>query len=346
VIDRPDSQGDSKLDIRRGIAVCIAAFCSVALTGCPKPSADNSGAPAPTGPGQNGTKLQIAVIPKGTENQFWQSIKAGADAACSDPANNCSVVWDGPNPENDLTAQVNIVNTMVNKKVAAIVLAACDKNALIAPVKAAMTAGIPVVTIDSGIASDDPVAYIATNNVKGGEAAADALAKLMEEKGKAGYLIFGKGQVSSDDRQRGFEEGMKKHPGITLLPFLEASDAGKAFNNVNNLLTAHPDIGGIFAANEPNGISAAQVLDQKKLAGKVKLVAFDASDKEVEALQSGTIQALIVQDPYQMGYKGVTTALLAVKKQPIAEKTVDSGLKVVTKENLNTPEIQKLLHPK
>ena len=138
---------------------------------------------------------------------------------------------------------------------------------------------------------------------------------------------------------------MKKHPKIKVLPPLEASDAGKAFSNVTNMLTAHPEIGGIFAASEPNGVSGSAVLDQKKLAGKVKLVAFDSSDKEIEALKSGTIQALIVQDPFQMGYKGVKTALKAIKKEAV-DKKVDSGLKIVTKENLDTAEIQKLLHPK
>ncbi len=331
------------MNTNKQIGITVALFGAVGLAGCPKTEQNSAATGGTPSTGAADRRLTIAVIPKGTENQFWVSIKAGADAACKEEG--CDVKWDGPNPENNLTAQVNIVNTMVNNKVDGLVIAACDKTALVAPIKAALAAGIPVVTIDSGISTDDPVAYIATNNVKGGEAAADALSKQMGEKGTAGYLIFGKGQVSSDERQQCFIDGMKKHPGIKVLPPLEASDAGTAFNSVTNMLTSNVDIGGIFAANEPNGVSAAAVLDQKKLSGKVKLVAFDSSDKEIDALKSGTIQALIVQDPYQMGFKGVKTVLQAIKKQPIAEKLVDSGLKVVTKENLETPEIQKLLHP-
>jgi len=332
------------MDVRKQIVLGLIAFGAIGLAGCPKPDAPapTSGGAQPAAGGQSG-KLTIAVIPKGTENQFWKSINAGAEAACKEEG--CEVKWIGPNPENDITQQVNIVNNQVSGKVNGIVIAACDKTALVDPIKKAIAAGIPVVTIDSGVTGDDPVAYIATNNVKGGEAAADKLAELMGDKGTAGFLIFGKGQVSSDEREEGFRNGMKKHTGIKVIEPLEASDATKAFDNVTNLLTAHPEITGIFAASEPNGISAAAVLDQKKLAGKIKLVAFDASDKEIEALKAGTIQALIVQDPYQMGYKGVKTALMAIKKQPITEKLVDSGLKVVTKENLETPEIQKLLHP-
>lgn len=329
------------MDMRKKASLALAALCTMGLFGCPKPDAGPV-TPVTPGPGGSGPRMTIAVIPKGTENQFWQSIKAGADAAGKEE--NCEIKWDGPNPENDITAQVNIVNTMVNNKVNGIVIAACDKTALVAPIKKAMAAGIPVVTVDSGISTEDPVSYIATDNLNGGKEAAIALAKLMEEKGTAGYLIFGKGQVSSDEREQGFVDEMKKHPGIKVLPPLEASDAGKAFSNVTNMLTAHPEITGIFAASEPNGVSGSAVLDQKKLAGKIKLVAFDSSDKEIEALKSGTIQALIVQDPYQMGYKGVKTALKAIKKETV-EKKVDSGLKVVTKENLDTPEIKKLLKP-
>jgi len=111
---------------------------------------------------------------------------------------------------------------MVTSKVDAIVLAACDKTALVKPVKDAIAAGIPVVTVDSGISTEDPVSYIATDNVKGGEAAADALAKLMGERERPATLSSAKGQVSSDDRQNGFANGMKKHPGIKLLDPLEA----------------------------------------------------------------------------------------------------------------------------
>src|SRR5207302_6465893 len=119
------------------------------------------------------------------------------DAAGKDA--NCDIKWDGPNPENDINAQVNIFQNMITSKVNGIVIAACDKTALVAPVQKAMAAGIPVVTIDSGIKTDDPVSYIATDNVAGGTAAAEELAKLMGDKGTAGYLIFGKGQVSSDE---------------------------------------------------------------------------------------------------------------------------------------------------
>ena len=324
----------------------LAALGAITLVGCDKP---NAAPPANAGstnapPADVGAKrYKIAVIPKGSAAQFWQSIKAGADAAGTETKS--EIVWLAPNPENNVVKQVDIVNTEVTNKVDGIVLCATDATALTKPVQDAIAKGIPVVTIDSGIKSDDALVYIATDNVKGGEAAADSLAKMIGGKGKVGLLIFQKGSVSSDERERGFVEGIKKYPGIKLVSTLEASDATKALNNTQNMLSANPDITGIFAASEPNGVGAAQVIDQKKMVGKIKIVAFDSSDKEIEDLKSGSIQALIVQDPYQMGYKGVIAVLKAIKKETITEKKVDSGMTVVTKDNLNTPEVQKLVNP-
>src|SRR5205085_10912356 len=141
-----------------------------------------------------------------------------------------------------------------------------DKRALVKPVKDAMAKNIPVVIIDSGIAEPDAaVAYIATDNVAGGRAGAEALAKAIGEKGSVGLLIFQKGSASSDDREKGFKEGIAKYRDIKLAMIQEANDPQKAGDMATNMLTAHPEIVGIFAANEPNGVGAANGIKQKGL---------------------------------------------------------------------------------
>lgn len=311
-------------------------------TGGDKMTTSNGGDKTTPTTGGSGT-MKIAVIPKGAAHQFWQAVKAGAEAAGQEEK--VDIIWQPPTPEDDVVGQINDVETQVNNKVNGIVLAAVDATALVNPVKKAIGQGISVVTIDSGIKEDITSAYIATDNVKGGMAAADALAKEIGEKGDVGLLIFGKGSVSSDEREKGFVEGIKKYPNIKLVSTLEANDATKAVNAATNMLTANPKITGIFAANEPNGVGTAQVLKQQKKNGQIKVVAYDSSDKELAALEDGTIQALIVQDPYQMGYLGVKTVLKAIKKEPIDKKVIDSGMTVVTKANLQTPEVQKLVNP-
>lgn len=320
-----------------GLLTC--GILAIAVSGCPKNEPTESG-----GGGAAGKKLTIAVMPKGTKHQFWQAVKAGAEQACREE--NCTVDWAGPTNEGSIQDQVNLVETKITNKVDGIVLAATDATALNRPLLDAKAKSIPVVTIDSGVTDKDAsLAYIATDNVVGGRKAADALAKAMGEKGKVGLLRFQHGSASSDDRENGFIEGIKKYPGIQLVSTLETNDPQKATDAILNMLTAHPDITGIFAANEPNGVGAANALKQKGLAGKVKLVAYDSSTEELKALEDGIIQATIVQDPFQMGYKGVKTVLNAIRKKPIGEKFINSGMTVVTKENLQTPEVQKLVNP-
>ena len=332
----------------RIVGIFVTAVIAVGVAGCPKEQPTGSPPPS-SGMGGSAARTDkksytIAVIPKGTKHQFWQSVNAGAQAAAKEDG--VTADWGGPANEASITDQVNLVENKITSGVDGIVLAATDKTALVKPVKDAMAKNIPVVIIDSGIAEPDAaVAYIATDNVGGGRAAAEALAKAIGEKGTVGLIIFMKGSGSSDDREKGFKEGIAKYPNIKLVATLEANDPQKGGEATTNMLTAHPDIVGIFAANEPNGVGSANAIKQLGKTGKVKLVAYDSSDEEIKAINDGVIYATVVQDPYQMGFKGIKTVLKAIKKEPIDQKTIDSGFKVVTKENLNTPEIQKLVNP-
>jgi len=329
----------------------IAAVAVISLTtlGCPKetptpPTTGGTSSPPTSGSATPpGKKLKIAVIVKGTANSFWKTMQAGADAAGKE--DNVDIVFDGPTPEGDIQNQINLVQTQVTNMVDGLVLAATDSNALVKPVQEAVKKGIPVVMVDSGINdTTSPVCYIATDNVKGGQIAADKLAEAIGKKGNVALLSMVKGAASSDQRDQGFLEGIKKYPDIHLVATLYTDNkVEKAVDQTTNMLTAHPDIVGIFATSEPNGVGSANALKQRKQNGKVTLVAFDSSKDEVAALEDGTILALMVQDPYQMGYKGVKTVEQALKKEPITEKTVDSGLKVVTKQNMTDPDIAKLL---
>ena len=325
-------------------AIGIAALV-FGLTGCAKDKpADTAPAP-PTGASSGAAaSVKIAFIPKGNANSFWQVMKQGADKAASEEPG-VTVAWQPPSVENDITAQINVLQTQVTGGAQGVALVATDANALATPVDDAIAKGVPVVTVDSGISRDSAACYIATDNVEGGRMAAKSLAEAIGDKGSVGMLFFLRGAVSNDEREKGFKEELAKHPGIKLVAELQAKDAADALSKATNMFTSHPDIAGIFANNEPLGIGAANYIKQNKLTGKVQMVAFDAAKDEVEGLKDGTIHALVVQDPYQMGYLGVKTLLKAVRKQPIEKKFVDSGVTLITKTNLDTPEIQKLLDP-
>jgi ribose transport system substrate-binding protein len=332
----------------RWLGLLFVAAMTLAITGCPKekPAAPTGGQTGGTGSStpDSGRKKRIAVIPKGTAHSFWQTVLAGAQAAGQEE--NVEIIWQGPSGETDITGQINLVQNQINAGVDGIVLAATDAKSLLKPVQDAMSKNIPVVTIDSGLSEPISLSYIATNNVEGGRQAADALAKAIGEKGKVGLLIFLKGARSSDEREQGFIEGLRKYPNIQLVSTLDIqSDPQKALEMTLNMLNAHPDLVGIFAANEPGGVGAANALRQRKLTDKVKLVAFDASEDQIKSLNEGVIQALVVQDPFKMGYLGVKTVMKAIRKETLSEKFIDSGVVVVNKENINTEPIQKLLYP-
>ena len=313
----------------------------IALTGCG--GQENTASDTAT---ENGTTedaaRRIAVIPKGLAHQFWLTVKAGADAAGKET--DTEIIWQGPAKETEVAKQINIVQDMMSKGVDAIVLAACDENALVPQIDAAMDRGIPVVTIDSGVQSDRPVSFVATDNVAGARAAADVLMELTGG-GKVALIAFVPGAATSELRERGFEEGVAAHPELELVATQHCfSDVAKAMDITQDLLTSHSDLKGIFAANEAAAIGAAQGVKAAGKAGDVKIVAFDAAKEEVSALQEGSLQALIVQNPFNMGYLGVKAALDSLDGKEV-EKRIDTGVTVVTMENLNDPEVQEIINP-
>lgn len=287
-------------------------------------------------------KPKIAVIPKGTSHNFWLSIKAGADAAGKDLG--AEIIWKGPAQETDYTGQVNIVEDAVSKRVDGIVLAPSHGDSLVRPAKAASEAGIPVTIIDSGLNWDGYVAYVSTDNRKGGEVAADRMGLILNGVGTVGVIGVKKGSVSTDEREEGFIAQMKaKFPKIKVLPLLYGeADRAKSTNVAEDIITRNPDLTGIFASNESSAIGALRAITTKAVQGKVKLVGFDASPDLVTNVKAGVIDSLVLQDPFKMGYEGVRS-ILDKKAGKEVQRRLDTGVKLATKENLETPEIQKLL---
>lgn len=288
-------------------------------------------------------KPRILVCPKGLTHSFWLTVKAGADSAAREFG--AEIIWKGPSVETDVAGQIAIIEDYINKKVDAIVMAACDEQGLVPVVEKAAAAGIPVITIDSGVRSDIPKSFVATDNVAAAKKAADVLCELIGDRGEVALIPFVPGAATSIMREEGFKEGLKNHPNVKLVAVqYSQSDVATGMAVTENILTAHPELDGIFAANEPGAIGAGQALISRGLAGKVKLVAFDAAPNEIQALRDGVIQALIVQDPFKMGYLGVKYALDVLQGKEVPRR-VDTGVYVVTKDNLDDPEIRRLLFP-
>jgi ribose transport system substrate-binding protein len=301
-------------------------------------------------------KLRIAVIPKGTTHVFWKSIHAGAVKAQQElkaAGVDIEIIWKGPLKEDDRESQIRVVEDFVTLGVTGIVLAPLDDTALRAPVKDSVNRGIPVVIIDSGLKSEDYVSFVATGNYEGGRKGGEQLAKTLGGKGKVIMLRYQEGSASTMERERGFLDVLKeKYPDIQVVSANQYGGATteSAYQASENLLASlrTPDgtltIDGIFCPNESTTFGMLRALQDGGLAGKVKYVGFDSSDRLVQALRDGQIHGLVLQDPINMGYLGVKTMMAHLKGEKV-EKVIDTGSIVATPENMNDPEIKSRLEP-
>jgi len=289
----------------------------------------------------NGKKV-IAVIPKGVSHFFWQSVHAGAEAAAKET--NVEVIWNGPARETDYTGQINIVEDAINRRVDGLVLAPSHRDSLVPVVERAQKEGIPLTIFDSGIGTEQYVSYVATDNHQGGVQGAERLAEKLGGKGKVAVLGVKAGSVSTDEREQGFQETIKqKYPGIEIVAFQYGeADRAMSLDRASDILTAHTDLNGFFASNESSTVGVVQALKQKGLTGKVVLVGFDSSPNLIEDLKAGAIDSLVLQNPYKMGYEAVKTIVAKLNGQTPPRK-IDTGVKLLTKDNLDTPEMQQLL---
>jgi ribose transport system substrate-binding protein len=295
--------------------------------------------------------LTIAVIPKGTTHEFWKSIHAGAVKAQREleaAGTPVKLFWKGPLREDDRDQQIQVVENFTTRGVSGIVLAPLDAQALIAPVRAAKKAGIPTVVIDSALNSDVPAASVMTDNFKGGQMAADHLAGLLSGRGKILMLRYQVGSASTEAREAGFLDALKKHPGLELVSADQYAGATRetAYQAAQNLMNRYgKNLSGVFCPCEPITITLTKALREiGQGGGRVKVVGFDAGTQSVADLKSGDVQALVVQNPMRMGYLGVKTVVARIRNQPVEAK-VDTGITLVTATNQTDPEVQELLHP-
>lgn len=315
-------------------AMVIALLCG----GCSGKSTET--------PAGGAKKLRIAMIPKGTTHEFWKSVHFGADRAAKELGVELS--WDGPLLENDTESQIRIVESCITKRVDGICLAPNDSKALIDVVDQAKAKKIPTVIFDSGLdAPDSIVSYVATDNEHGGVLGAQTLAKAMGDQGNVIILRYNVGSESTHLREEGFLNELKKYPKITILSSNEYSGATpeSSLAKVQALLLNFGDkVNGMYAVAEPNGVGMLHALEEKHLDGKVKFVGFDTSPRLVDAMTAGKMQGIVLQDPDTMGYLAVKTIVAHLRGEKV-EKRIPTGEHVATPENMNTPEMKRLLAP-
>jgi len=319
---------------RRFLGLAAAGAGATMLGGCGAGSGGGQG---------GGENYRITLIQGVRGDEFYISMECGAMSKAGELGAELDV--QGP-AEFSPAEQTPILNAAVQASPDAILIAPTDTAAMVGPIQTAISQDIAVFTVDTFIEKDIALANISSDNVEGGKQAAKALAKAIGEKGKVFCISVTPGISTTDQRQQGFEEGLKDYPDIEYLgtEFCD-NDANKAASIANAKIQSTPDLAGIFGANLFSAQGGAAGSRQAGKEEQVKIVGFDAGPTQVRDLRSKTVDALIAQHPADIGSQGVQMAVDYLKSgNKPSQKQIKTGLTIVTRENIKQPEVEKYLY--
>ena len=315
---------------RNSLAAACALLAALLLSGC---AADAVGSEQHT----------VALVAKSTETEFWLSVFAGAEAAATEY--NLKLSISGPETEEDYEAQNRMVAEAVAAGAEALVFSAIDYENNASAIDDAARAGVKIVAIDSSVASDMVSTYIGTDNYAAGQMAAQAALDRVEGELVVGIVNYDISSANGQERERGAVALLNESGRAEVVAVINTlAEAGQARDDTADMLAEHPEINVLLAFNEPTSVGAAEAVSELGLSESVFLVGFDSNVATVDGLQEGSVDALVVQNPYAMGYLGVESAYKLLSGQGDSlESTVDTSTQVVDRENIFTMDSQKAL---
>ncbi|MEO5953689.1 MAG: ABC transporter substrate-binding protein [Chloroflexia bacterium] len=285
----------------------------------------------------------IPIISKGFQHQFWQAVKLGSEKAATEFG--VKTTFEGPESETQVDKQIEMLQAALDKKPSAICFAALDSKAAIPLLEKAKAAGIPVIGFDSGVDSDIPVTTAATDNLAAAALAADKMAGLIGDAGEVALVVHDQTSRTGIDRRDGFVNQMKaKHPNITIVDIqYGGGDQLKSTDLAKTIIQAHPNIKGIFGANEGSIIGVLNAVKELKKENQIAVIGYDSGQQQIDAVTSGVEAGAITQDPIGIGYKCVESAVKALKGETLP-KSIDTGFHWYDKTNITAADIAPLLY--
>jgi ribose transport system substrate-binding protein len=291
-------------------------------------------------------KIKIVIIPKSGEALFWKATHAGAKFGTMG-LNGVEISWRAPQSESDSKQQIDIIDKCVSEGVSGVILSPISYDAPINAVSNVMKKKIPVLIFDSalkGTPGKDFICFVGIDNKKAGKTAGDHLANLLNGKGKVVLLRHIKGQANTAEREEGFLDAISEYPNIRVIEkdHYGGGTSDEAKKVSKNMLSQLKEADGVFCPNETTTLGMLYALREANMAGKIEFVGFDTPAIVIEALEKGEISAVIGQDPSRMGYESVKTIVDYIHGKTIPS-TIDIGVHIITRKNLNDPDIKKLL---
>lgn len=318
-------------------AVAVAALAAACGSGSPS-------ATTTTASGKSPSKhhYTFELITKSNASPYWLAVKEGADAAAA-KLGTVTVKFEAPASGTDLATQVSMVNEATVAHVDGIILAAQSPTGLLGPTRSAIRAGIPIVTVDSGVTPNVADSFLATSNVQSSAALARYTAKLAGGKGQYAIIDFNTISSTGIARPKGFQQGMKSFPGFQYVGQQISNNSvatGRA--EASAILQSHPGVNLMFGANDRSALGVAEAVQAAKPATKLVVAGFDADLGEINFIKSGVISASVLQSPYQMGY-GAVMEMVQIKQGKPVPKRVNTPYMIVTKSNVATPAAVKMI---
>jgi len=325
-------------------AISLISLSLLLITGCSGSASGEVPAPVKENEVSNDqATVYIPVISKGFSQQFWQTVKLGADQAAEEYG--VIVEFVGPESETMVDKQVEMLEAAMNKNPAAICLAALDSKAMSHLLEKAKAQNIPVIGFDSGIDSDIPVTTAATDNYAAAACLAEKMGEELAGAGKVAVIVSDQVTASSINRRDGFIQTLKEeYPDIEVVEVLYGEgDPLKSTDLVKAALQAHSDLTGFVALNEGSAVGVLNAVGELNKFGQITIMGFDSGKQQIEAVRAGKMVGAITQNPIGIGYIAVESAIKAIKGEPL-EKNIDTGFYYYTSENIDTDEIKPLLY--
>lgn len=291
----------------------------------------------------SGDEKYVAVVSKGFQHQFWQAVKKGADEAAAEFG--VKVTFEGPESESQVDKQIEMLRAALDKKPDALGFAALDSKAAVSLLEEASNNDIPVIAFDSGVDSDIPLGTATTDNKAASALAADKMAEFIGEEGKIALVVHDQTSVTGVDRRDGFVEQIEaNYPNIEIVDIqygegdhLKSTDLAKA------IMSAHPDLKGIFGSNEGSAIGVVNAVRELNKSGDLVIVGFDSGKAQIDAIKDGLMAGAVTQNPVGIGYETVKAAVAAMKGETI-EKVIDTGFYWYDSDNIDDEEIQSAIY--
>jgi ribose transport system substrate-binding protein len=290
----------------------------------------------------NGKQPYVALVSKGFRHQFWQAVKAGAEQAGKEF--NVKVTFEGAQEEGNVEQQIQLLQTVLDKRPDAVGFAAIDSQAAGPLMQQAKNNKIPVIAFDSGVDSDVPVSTASTDNLAAAAEAAKHMAEQIGHEGKVAMVVHDQTSVTGVQRRDGFVDYMKKNePKIKIVDIQYSGDPLKATDLAKAIMTANPDLKGLYGSNEGAAIGVVHAVQERGLTGKLAVIGFDSGKDQIDAIKSGAMAGAITQNPVGIGYETVKAAVAVIKGDKV-QKTIDTGYFWYDKKNIDDPKIAAVLY--